>query len=719
MRLLRAEFRNFRLIRDLAIEFGSDGERKLTVIRAANESGKTTVLHALRWALYGDVALPNKGQGFRLHPIDWNVDDGKQVRVSVTVDFEQTSYRPVSGGRVQATSERFRLVRSVTEHVDRENARASSTVELYKLGPGGVSAMKSPEAVLNEAVPCDLRDVFFTDGDRALSFIEADAAVATKRHRVEKAIRSLLGLGVIEDAIRHVRTARREVNRKAKNLGSGHELAAIVDRLQLLDRDGDLRAAQLRDSEEQFRAFDERLSDTERRIAAALREGNRANLERDLSAAKRNLGQLDSQAIAASKEHSGLFRGRDLATELVGPRVLEALDLLNDLHDQGKIPNATVPVLEDCLAARACICGESLRDDQSDGTRRRAHIEGLIDRSRRADGVQKVVTELYYSTRWLQPGTVAEEQQWLSRYEEVMGRREGIQDMKDTEGRKQRVLELELDSVKDTDIKGLNETRQDYKRQRDRFLGKSASLKAELSGLRGERGRLERERDRLLRLEKRGVRVLAERDVIHDVMEVLQGAYYKITGDELGKVSLLMNGLFLEMIGSDPEHGSIIQQAMISSEFDIIVVGPKGKHLDPDRDLNGASRRALTLAFVLALTRVSEVSAPNVIDTPLGMTSGFVKRAILKTAVRESGQLILFLTHDEIMGCEELIDEMAGVVVTLTNPAHYPKILVHKPQSEVRMIVRCECDHRSSCSTCERRSDVKNRPAKKVRRRDD
>lgn len=39
------------------------------------------------------------------------------------------------------------------------------------------------------------------------------------------------------------------------------------------------------------------------------------------------------------------------------------------------------------------------------------------------------------------------------------------------------------------------------------------------------------------------------------------------------------------------------------------------------------------------------------------MTSGYVKRSILRTAVRESAQLVLFLTHDEIAGCEDIIDE--------------------------------------------------------------
>ena len=208
-----------------------------------------------------------------------------------------------------------------------------------------------------------------------------------------------------------------------------------------------------------------------------------------------------------------------------------------------------------------------------------------------------------------------------------------------------------------------------------------------------------------MREQKKGSRILAERDVTQDVARILDNAYKRITNEELRKVSDLMNSIFLEMIGSDPEQGAIIRRAEISQDFDIKVYGPSDRTLHPDRDLNGASRRALTLAFILALTRVSEVEAPNVIDTPLGMTSGFVKRSILRTAVRESAQLVLFLTHDEIFGCEEIIDQAAGVVFTLTNPALYPKILANDPAVEERKVLRCECDHRGECRLCQLRPD--------------
>ena len=143
MKLIRAEFENFRLLRHLELDFSTEDKKKLSVIRAENETGKTTILNGLQWALYGDDALPGKGQDYRLHPIDWDASDGKRVPISAQVEFEIT-----------------------------------------------------------------------------LSFIEATVSATTKRERVQKAIRSLLGLGVIEDALKHVRKAASEVNKAAKGIGS-------------------------------------------------------------------------------------------------------------------------------------------------------------------------------------------------------------------------------------------------------------------------------------------------------------------------------------------------------------------------------------------------------------------------------------------------------------------------------------------------------------------
>ena len=704
MKLLRAQFENFRMLRDLELQFSSDDERNLTVIRAANESGKTTILHALQWALYGDQALPNKGDGFRLHPIDWNIGEGKRVPITATVEFELTRYRRV-GGDVRETKKKYRIIRSAREEVDSTARRSASTVRLFELDDRGASPIEAPESVINEELPPELREVFFTDGDRALSFIEADVTLSTKRGRVQRAIRSLLGLGVIEDSIKHVRKSAAEVNKKAKQVGGGNELKHTASRLQDIDEDTTRLEDELEDAKQQFARFDEEIENTERKIAEALRKGDKERLQKDIEASKKEIARLDNQLKAANKSHSELFRSQAVATDLLGPVLDSAFAKLDDLYDQNKIPNTTIPVLQDRLKEETCICGESLSPIDPDGQRRCTHIQGLIEDSARSDEVQEIITDLYFGAKSLQSDGNA----WLEEYRDVVERRDGIQALRDDAGRKFRALELQLAELPDTDIQALREVKRQHIDQRDRFLSKRASVETQLAGTTAERVELEADRDRLLRDQEKGARILAELDVTQDVMRVLQSSYERITKEELAKVSDMMNETFLEMIGSDPDQGAIIRRAEISSEFDIIVYGPNDRTLNPDRDLNGASRRALTLAFILALTKVSEVEAPNVIDTPLGMTSGFVKRSILRTAIRESAQLVLFLTHDEILGCEEIIDEAAGVVFTVTNPAHYPKMLVHDPRTAERKAIRCECDHNQICAICERREDEADR----------
>jgi DNA sulfur modification protein DndD len=497
-----------------------------------------------------------------------------------------------------------------------------------------------------------------------------------------------------------------EANKKAKKLQTSGDLNTIASQLQAIDDDIETKQAEYDDAKDQFAAFDEKFNSIDRKIAEALQKGDKEKLKKSLENVDREIKQLDSRIESAAKDHLALFKSDALAIDLLSPVLGDAFQKLTDLRDQGKIPNTTIPVLEERLVQEKCFCGETIDENDPEGNRRRLNIQKLIDESKRADEIQLIITDLYYGSKALQGSLDQKGPQWLEEYKRVVENRDGLAILRDQAGAKKRAIELEIDKLPDADIQGLRDTKKKYKEQRDRFLQKKSTLETQLDSLNRDRAFLVVERDRLLRIQDKGTRVLSELVVTQDVISVLQNSYDKITSEELARVSKQMNEIFLEMIGADPEQFAIIRQAEISKDFDIIVYGPQGRTLDPDRDLNGASRRALTLAFILALTLVSEVEAPNVIDTPLGMMSGYVKRSVLRSAIQKSTQLILFLTHDEISGCEEILDDAAGVVVTLTNPAHYPKMLVNDPHFTDQRILACDCTHRGDCQLCARIVDV-------------
>ena len=706
MRLVRAEFENFRLLRELSLDFAANDRNNLVVIRAENETGKTTIMNGLQWALYGDDALPDRGQDYRLHPIDWDSASRSRVPISVSVEFETTSVRRTRDG-VVGIDRRYRIVRSAVETIDGTNwTRGPSTAKLFQITDDGDEPLNPPEARIREELPPELREVFFTDGDRALSFIEATVSLRTKRDRVQKAIRSLLGLGVLEDVLKHVKKSASEVNKAARNVASDQKLSEATSRLEEIENEIGELDEKREDAERQFQVFDERLSDIQRQIDVALVRGNRSKLKLDIERTDRNIKELDAQRSALATKHSELFRTLSLSRDLLGPVLEDALTKLNELRTQGKIPNTTIPVLEERLTGTTCICGESLDPEDSLGEQRRQAIKQLIDDSRKADDLQSMISELYFGSRSLDSEQIDSEERWRAQYERVFQQRDRLTVLRREQGKAKKALEARLEAIPDTNVQGLQATKKKFAEQRDRLNADRARYETQLEGLRQEREGVVWTRNNLLREQEKGTRILAELEVVQDVERIFVRSYDRITNEELSGVSTLMNDLFLEMIGADPQQGAIIQKTVISRDFDILVYGPDGRTLNPDLDLNGASRRALTLAFILSLAKVSEIEAPNVIDTPLGMMGGFVRRSVLRTAIQESSQLVLFLTRAEILQCEDILDEEAGRVITLTNPAHYPRMLVNDPNVTERMILKCDCDHRTDCTICARRMDV-------------
>ena len=60
MILKKISITNFRAATDVIIPFCNDDPQKnVTVVRAENKTGKTTILNALLWGLFGENGLPN------------------------------------------------------------------------------------------------------------------------------------------------------------------------------------------------------------------------------------------------------------------------------------------------------------------------------------------------------------------------------------------------------------------------------------------------------------------------------------------------------------------------------------------------------------------------------------------------------------------------------------------------------------------------------------
>ncbi len=681
MRILKARFEGFRLLSGIELEFSTDPKRNITVIRAANESGKTTMLTALQWGLYGDDALP---KGYSLRRMD--LAPGQPAKTRVEIEYE-------IDGRIGP--KRYRLVRRVETHGG-SNERATSRVELYEVTAAGLNELPSPTNHIQQHLPSELREVFFTDGDRALSFIEG--AKSAQQHKVRAAIERMMGLSLLEATIDHVKTVERQLRNRFDKEAGNAETRTIEEEIEKIDNSIPVKATELDATKDKVSNLTEKRDQADRDLQDALSAGNREELSRDLVNAKRQRERLEEQRKSTEKRQADLLSAELLSRHLMAKPFKKTGAILDELRQKGQIPNKTVPILEDRLEHSDCICGESLDGSTPDGARRRKYIEDLIRDSREADDLRSKVSELYYQARSLFSG---EPGSWSQLYSVAFDERQRIAAVYKDIGENEAEIEAKLEKIPDVNVQRLREIKRTYEKQLRDEVVRETELSRDIKFFKEKRTELEKKFRTISAKVSKGEKIARELSVATDIRTVVERSLDRLKTVEVQSVSARMNDHFLSMIGADKES-ALITRAEITPEFRIVVYGRNDLELDPSMDLNGASRRALTISFVLALTEISGLESPNVIDTPLGMMAGFVKSEVVRTAAANSSQLVLFLTHDEIKGCEDILDERAVVAATLTNPAHFPRILKNDPGTREAIILQCACNHRSVCMVCDR-----------------
>ena len=208
------------------------------------------------------------------------------------------------------------------------------------------------------------------------------------------------------------------------------------------------------------------------------------------------------------------------------------------------------------------------------------------------------------------------------------------------------------------------------------------------------------------------------------VAEVLNRAYATIQEKQIEELSSRMNRLFAQMAAnvSDEDFDQIqrnkatlkmIAQVGLrpveheTDQFEIFAENSRGRSMPPI-EINGASRRVLALAFVLALCGESKTYAPLIADSLLNSMSGAVRRNTLRVTAENSSQPILLLTGSDLEATTEIdtIAQFAGATYTLTgqwaaiDAGGGGDVLNLTKPGQVCLL--CQCGPRQYCDICER-----------------
>ena len=706
MKLLRAHVLNFKLLEDVAFEFSTDSNRPLTVIRAENGSGKTSLLYALGWGFFGDRGLPEEARGLRL--VSSSNPPGVAVTVQVTIEFEDFS----ESYGVTA----YRLVRTAVETPQNEGNKVTK-------GPRGVRLVRLTDAgdeevdpaFIERLLPHRLRDVFFTNGEDVQTFIAGVGIVDQQQQHVRDAIRALLGLDALETTIADIDVVVKKFRAEAaKSAGADVEkseaaFANAEAALQRLQTDQEQASKRLLGMREEKAKWDKELT-------AIKGIGDLDRLNEELSGLEKDIQRLEKLRSTILKGLRTSVRSEDFTWSLTGDKLQRGLNQLKDLADRRIIPGLSVEVLVDRLAIDECVCGESLNPEELEGKNRRNHIESLIRQQHDESAVSQKMTAIWHIARTAKAGheaRIEESKGFWHQREQLL--RELVETNEDIVAKNTRLSTVKAarSKIDDERVRDLTERVSRVEREislRDRELGETAEKIRLATKVQQER---KEEVDKALKVREKHSSVTTRKEVADDLQRLAQGTLETLQRDYVQRVGNRTSELFMRIVGSDPAFNAGVFTGIRIAEnsFNIVVETHGGKHLDPSFELNGASQRALTLAFIWALTEVSGTTAPRIIDTPLGMVAGGVKTRMVNVITAPPAknapdfQVVLLLTRSEVRDIEALLDERAGIVSTMSCSKDYPEDLRFAWDVDKPVVRTCLCNHRHSCKRCARKYD--------------
>ena len=700
MKVVAARIRNFKLLRNIDLTFSVDPNQPLTVIRAENGSGKTSTLQALRWALYGKDVLDDPQ--IRLSPADW--PEKTVCSVSVEIDFVHTTVSNVDGEDMVSEAS-YMLKRGVEEKPegDRPN-RAQERVSLYQKTQSGSEPIEGAKSRIAQMLPKEMIDIFFTDGDAAMTFISPQLSDNAKRDKVKEAIRSLLGLDLLEQAAKRVSNAQSAVNRKISKDASSNRLSEVSEEIERVTASKNKFTTSIATLNGQIEDVEHKLSQVKRDLHRALEAGSYEQLAHQRETYQKLLATAIEEETQLKRDHQEMFQRESLSWGMIEPSLGKGFELLQRLHAKGVIPSAAVPILEERLELEKCICGAEL----TEGSSAHARVCALIEQQRMGDDQVDYLSSLFYQAKGeMAKWESSDVKSWLEESKNLQKKRILVKKRLDDANRELRSVKAKLDQIDEEEIAA----KRQYENTLTSALRKQNSELDRTKGMLAEEGKqlkeLNREQKELSLKDQRMAGLNAEKTALDDLQTVIEGALGEMQVTYLKRVSDRMSKLFLSMVGADPEQNAIFQGAEINDKYSIIVRTLDDRTLNPDYEVNGASQRALTFAFIWALTEVSGVVAPRVIDTPLGMMSGNVKRRVLEMVSRAADkdvdrQVILFLTQSEIAHTENILDNQSGTTVTLTKTDDYPADLMNDPKTNQSEVYLCPCTHRQYCDQCQR-----------------
>lgn len=351
----KLEMYNFRQYIGLQeVEFSTDSERNVTVLIGVNTSGKTTIVRAFEWCLYGkngfeDPVLLNSEVRDNM-----NIGDSQDVWVAVTFSHEDST-----GEKMYTLKRKFKYLCNERTKSDGKlvvglNKKPEEDLTLTYLQADGQTKTAIRRENITDSIdrvlPQDLSDYFFFGGERISGI--------ANRTDLSKAVRGLMRLDVLENSREHVKEALKKFSNSIDTSGDSKAQAA-----QASLTTARMKMKQYIEARDNAHAEMEHYQKKENEHSIELSKSNveqvkKAKAERDRIA--KTIGNETTRLENSIKAYVDLFNKRPYAFFGM-PAINKSLEILQDVNDQVEcVPGMNQDSIDYLIKRGTCICGTHL-----------------------------------------------------------------------------------------------------------------------------------------------------------------------------------------------------------------------------------------------------------------------------------------------------------------------------------------------------------------------
>lgn len=647
-RLIMTDFRQFE--KRNQIDFSNMDDKHVSIVFASNGVGKTTILTALVWCLYGGKKLPygDLTEQFLNNNTFDNLKEGEQTTVEVTLIFEDRESKYI-------------ITRSLVVTKENSNQKnGNATLEVVIDNVTQHYAQEKIDTILGPS----MKEYFFFDGEGI-----GKLADSSRPDLVQKGIKNVMKIDTRTTAFDLIKEAKKTFDKESAKIQINSGITDIPEeRIDKIDDTLVIKNANIEKAREDHDIYEKKLLAIDKELMK-IKETKPKVEERKKF--ENELQLVEKDIITANHKQKDLVT-KSAYLALSNEALSNVSSIIEEKQKKGELPLIGIGkhFIEALMKEHRCICGEELVEGDS----HYKHLEEIMKRATAKSELEGNISVL---------GSFVEahkndNKDFITRLKDS---RQHIQELKNKKSR----LEQDIDRISDDIDKWLDHDKEEHldlkateaMNAKDDKIKLIAQLEIEIENLKVD---LKKARKDLELSQSISAEVSLIRNRISFCEEAMSMLEEK-NKEEIESIRIeLSQGLskrFDSMLHSE-------KKAYLDESFRLVVVGKDG-------NISGKSRgeaKLISLIFIstlIELAKEKEMSResdylstgagvyPIIVDSPYGEFDAVYKKTISKALNELAPQVIILLNQEQWNeGIEDVFNDSLAHAYRLV--AHRPKL---------------------------------------------